>query len=196
MKKIVLMGLIIAVAGALVAGVKEAGTTALFKKAVDWTGHGSLKENIALEILNKSKRPIWVAVHHDITIGGHAVAELEQTKVLPYTELTDPMKHGMGDNQFIMTDAKVGSAHLAIYNKRPVKRVYWEKGQFVPKPDEVYEFPEKKTMFITYDGPGKLRPQTGIGLVKGKKTDSGLSLKMNVSTKEIVPVSLEQSVAS
>lgn len=173
------------------AGTKEAGIKSVFVPATKWEGAGQMKKQVRLEILNKSGKNMYVAVHYvGMDLGGGKKFESVKTSLIPpYEALTHEMGEGKADNQFHMPFTMSGATHLAIYDSKPSQEVTFKDRRFSPTPNEAYEFPQAddlkwqqmKTMFLTYDGPGKLRPQSGrLG-----KTDSNLSLHNNVTAADI-----------
>lgn len=131
---------------------------------------------VGVEIVNKDTKPIWVLVTN-----GNDVTRL--------TEVA-------GATGFLITrtrptvDWEVNidkPTEIKVWLKKPQKKFFLgiETGSFEPEADQIYRFPQGKTMYLTWDEKKKLRPQTGPAGGKFNKTDSNLSLAKNVTADDI-----------
>jgi hypothetical protein len=114
------------------------------------------------EIMNKSAVPIWV----ELSTSGNML--LDATGVAPMFNKKERGYLRSGDIDTMR--------HLNVTIYRNNKQ-----------PEEHHIYADGKTIFLTWDGKD-LRPQTGTFLGLSKTTDSGLSLKNNVTIDDIDPI--------
>lgn len=140
------------------------------------TGYG-------VEVLNKTGKTIWVVVINATDALGTSFNHDRNPVEIKSKGLIEE-----GSRAF-KTDINRKTA-LAVWQKKPtkfnvsknvVKKGTWE---VQPKPDWYVEFTPGKTAYVTVDKSG-IRPQTGPRQGKAGKTNSGLSLKNNVTTGDI-----------
>ncbi len=157
----------------LQAGILDVAPSTVFKKSTPYQ-----ESKIGFELINKSKRPIWVA----LTNGDNTTRAME---VQPATKME---RQGL---RFLRIDINQPT-FMAVWYSNP-GRVSFEKktlglfGEktFKPAPNKVYSFTKGKTMYLTWDQANYARPQSGPLGGKLGKTDSNLSLKDNVSKSDI-----------
>lgn len=134
---------------------------------------------IGFELVNKSATPIWIAIRNglnlpqipDLVKTGEMVRykiDINQDTKL-YVWFKDPglteKKKPTGWFEKLITSAATGAATFVA--------------------DKEYSFPKGKTIYLTWDKEKFPRAQTGpLGGILNK-TDSGLSLKNNVSKDQI-----------
>jgi hypothetical protein len=169
MKKLLILSLTCAY---LNAGILDVAPNTIFKTPQTFQETG-----IGFELVNKSKRPIWIVLR----AGGDTsrVAKVEPRS----TMTTHFVRYSLKNlNQ---------EAQLAVWYSDPGQVTYEKrfgivgKEQFKPTPNTIYSFSPGKTLYLTWDEANYLRPQTGP--LKGilKKTDSNLSLQANVKKEDI-----------
>jgi hypothetical protein len=160
----------------LVAGINWVGTR-IFEKAQTY----GKETQIGLEVYNKGKSDIWVAVKNgdDFSNGAKNVSGNFGGTSSAYMA------------QFPLDISK--ESRLAVWLKNPgtvtVDKKFLVAGapQWSPAPDFIYTFPKNKTIYISWDKDNFPRPQTGVlGGITGK-TDSGLALSKskNVTKDDI-----------
>lgn len=139
---------------------------------------------IGIEIQNKARRPLWVAVLNGDKL--FQPAHVQEIEVKGLKKLI-PTIHS--------TSAKIDinkPTKIAIWYQNPGKVEYKTKiggliGKegFVPTPHKVYSFSPGKTLYLTWDASDFPRPQTGkMGGLAGV-TESGLGLNLNVGPTDI-----------
>ncbi len=113
------------------------------------------------EIKNKSSDPIWV----ELSSSGNML--------LNATPVAAMLKKERG---YLRSGNIDTMRHLNV-------TIYRNNNQS----EEHHIYADGKTIFLTWDGK-KLRPQTGTLFGLSKRTDSGLSLKNNVTIDDIDPI--------
>lgn len=174
MKKLALMTMSIL---GLQAGILDTAPMTVFKKATPYE-----ESKIGFELINKSKRPIWVA----LTNG-------ENTTRAQKVEAAGTLsREGI---RFLKIDI-AKPTFMGVWYSDPGQIRFGKKfgifgaKEFNPTPNMLYTFTQDKTMYLSWDKANYARPQTGP--LKGilDKTDSGLSLKQNVKKEDITEIPL------
>lgn len=144
-------------------GVVKSGSE--YKKAGD----------LGFEMYNQSGKQIWYALKN-----GRDFSELFTSRPIAGTPV--PKQHTLDiDNE----------TTLALWFSPP--KDFEPKGMFSfnknfafsPDPDKVYTFTKGKTIYVTLDSSGLLRPEASTPKSLWRKTTSGLSLKKNIEAKDI-----------
>lgn len=179
MKKLLFTALTGLTCFAAFAGITEADPSVIFKKATSYDESG-----IGFELINKSKRPIWIIIRN-----GEDLYPLGGRRALKVDAITPPKRAGVK----LKLDINKPTL-MAVYYQDPGKVEYKKTGlfgivgkpHFVPVPNKLYAFGEAgQTLYLTWDKANYARPQTGPLGGKLGKTDSNLSLKMNVKKEDI-----------
>ncbi len=160
------------------AGITEADPSVIFKKATSYDESG-----IGFELINKSKRPIWIIIRN-----GEDLYPLGGRRALKVDAITPTKRAGVR----LKLDINKPTL-MAVYYQDPGKVEYKKTGlfgivgkpHFVPIPNKLYAFIADKTLYLTWDEANYARPQTGPLFGKLGKTDSNLSLKINVKKEDI-----------
>ncbi len=155
------------------ATIFEADPAIFFKKATEYEESG-----IGLELINKSKRPIWIVARNGE----------ELSRPLKVNAITPKYRQGIRLKLDISKPTQ-----LAVWYSDPGTVEYKKtkllglggKPSFVPAPNKLYTFTKNKTLYLTWDEANYARPQSGPKIAFGKKTDSNLSLKRNVKKEDI-----------
>lgn len=176
MKKLLLLTLGVA---SLQAGILDVSPTVIFKTPKNYK-----ESNVGFELVNKSKRPIWIA----LTNGENTTLA---AKVDPVTTM---VRHEVRFNNIDITKP----TQMAVWYSNP-GRVSFEKKYtiagaklFKPAPNKVYSFTLNRTLYLKWTKENYAGPQTGLLWGMRGKTDSNLSLADNVSKTDII----EQAPAS
>jgi uncharacterized protein YgiM (DUF1202 family) len=128
-----------------------------------------------LEVFNKTERPVWYAIKN-----GNEFSKLFENKAIAGTKSAKQYTVDLGQ------DTK-----LALWFTRPKDEIQPRGSSdlaFSPDPDKVYRFAKGKTMYVTVDPSKTIRPETGPLKGLTKKTDTGLSLKNNVTSSDITTI--------
>lgn len=153
--------------------------------AIDYTTSG-----IGLEIQNKARRPLWIALINGNTV--YQPVHIKELNVKGLNKLA-PAVSSISQKIDITKPTKV-----AIWYRDPGKIEYGKtklgglvgKENFMPAPSKIYSFTPRKTIYLTWDNADFPRPQTGkYGGITGE-TNSGLSLSNNVEPHDIKEESL------
>ena len=157
----------------LQAGILDVAPSTVFKGPQAYQDTG-----IGFELINKSKRPIWIA----ITSGG------DTSRVAKIEPATKMMRHEVRYNIKDINQR----VKLAVWYTDPGQITFEKKfsgfiGEqlFKPTPNKVYTFTPGKTLYLTWDKANYARPQSGPLGGRLHKTDSNLSLKDNVKKEDI-----------
>ena len=154
------------------AGILDTSPVTVFKKATSYED-----SKVGFELINKSNRPIWIA----LTNGENT------TRAHQIDSATSMTRHEL---RFTTIDIKKPT-QLAVWYSNPgavsFEKKYTIAGKklFKPAPNKVYSFTIGKTLYLTWDKANYARPQSGPLGGALKKTDSNLSLKINVSKGDI-----------
>ncbi len=169
MKKLLLLALTGLSTGFLCADItellnqaKEIGAT-----VTTWAGPAKVYPNdttISFEIRNKSKDELYFSVSSD------SKAISKDGNVL--TDTT---------NMWLKVGSKKTAQIPVDISKKTLVTIY----NPATENNELYSLPQSKTLYLTWDGTKPLRPQTGPLRGRLGMTETGLSIKNNVSKKEV-----------
>lgn len=148
------------------------------------------KIGVGFELVNRSSQPVWASI-----INGDPISSPDGS-----IRIDDAIEVGAAGTKNSTLQQKIDlskTTKLALWLNDPRDTIMYHKATlqdktagkpasyFIPTPHAAFSFPVNKTIYISWDKIGAIRPQKGP--LKGlmKKTESNLSLENNISEDEI-----------
>ena len=158
------------------------------------TTKGGSKENPGFDIINKTGKEVSIRVVNGDTISiPYAVVKPAQT-ILGKTASARNQNASIDTNQptlLVVWDTAISDPKKDIYTggvgiTGEGTPAYFNNWLIVPKPAYIYHFKLGKSIYVTLDKNGQLKPQTGPSRGTTGKTEAGYPLANEVEQTDIM----------
>lgn len=174
-------------AGNAFATIRESGIGSIFSSTKTYP----LDTKIGFELRNKGKK-IWMAGRNGVEIfmdkTGNTIMPLEPKAAKDFEiDWAQP-------TQLAVWSKEPKNKNITLADMEFFRKKLQEQAAVKERPDGLFNFTRNKTIYINWDDSEKPRPQTGLAKGILGKTDSGLSLKNNLTDKDITLSHTEELV--